>query len=136
MAFKLEAKVASRPHNASHVHRHEKKLEEGGPRDQRYVKKLNEWLGIKPNISSAWQKLDGMLAGGFNVSRPRKKTEADGSPTKPVKAASGSVAGKINEPSSNSGVKTPSAIDAASGATPPSSQPNSHPKSKKWSLFK
>ena len=39
---------------------HTKKVKEvesssDGPRDHRYVKKLDDWLGIKPKVPTAWQ---------------------------------------------------------------------------------
>mmetsp|Transcript_28283 Transcript_28283/g.72712 ORF Transcript_28283/g.72712 Transcript_28283/m.72712 type:complete len:193 (+) Transcript_28283:84-662(+) len=35
--------------------------DEGGPRDMRAVKKIDEWLGIKPKVPTAWQKLEKLL---------------------------------------------------------------------------
>mmetsp|Transcript_25426 Transcript_25426/g.54043 ORF Transcript_25426/g.54043 Transcript_25426/m.54043 type:complete len:183 (+) Transcript_25426:173-721(+) len=74
MALKLQHKW--RTHNSSHTHKKKESqaASKDGPRDERAIKKLNEWLGIKPKVPAAWQKLEEVLSSGANLIRPRKKT--------------------------------------------------------------
>ena len=82
-AYKLGTKWHSHTSPGSSSEKKKKKVEEeGGPRDQRAVKKLDEWLGIKPKVPLAWQRLEEMLNSTMDLIRPKKRQLPD-SPAQP-----------------------------------------------------
>ena len=42
----------------------------------RYVKALDQWLGVKPKVPSAWDKLEDLLSSGVDLIRKKKNSSS------------------------------------------------------------